>query len=429
MPFKSDAQRRFMYAKHPGIARRWTAEEKRKVRKSLIRLPNHRGVEWTPITQARLSDVRRSVKTAPKARAHAAVVRQGPRDVAAKEAYLAQVAQVKADRAAARKIGLVPRGSQAEQLESMQRSLGQRRSYEVRAQGHRNRQAASAERSYRKERQYEYDKVKMTPWQRKQIPRYMAASGVGAMYVNELAKSVVSDEDKATVAGGAAGWFAGQAGMTAGGYTAKKTLARRRKDALIADPEYRKTYKREWDKFRHKYGFRTLKDEGISGMRRTAIMRHYPKTLKDWKGERALAWKNTPVVAVPLVGSVVAAGALGARKHVANQDKVGKSLVTVNQTARVNVAEGRVMPVQWAAGTYPYLNMRVAEAAPGSQVRTNPISPLQMLSASNMIADGYRLVRTINPLHRTGRMRAGMHQMTMGAQMAYQPLGVGRYGA
>jgi hypothetical protein len=26
MPFKSDAQRRFMYAKHPGIAKRWSSE-------------------------------------------------------------------------------------------------------------------------------------------------------------------------------------------------------------------------------------------------------------------------------------------------------------------------------------------------------------------------------------------------------------------
>ena len=27
MPFKSEAQRRFMYAKHPEIAKRWTKEE------------------------------------------------------------------------------------------------------------------------------------------------------------------------------------------------------------------------------------------------------------------------------------------------------------------------------------------------------------------------------------------------------------------
>jgi len=26
MPFKSEAQRRFMYARHPDIAKRWTAE-------------------------------------------------------------------------------------------------------------------------------------------------------------------------------------------------------------------------------------------------------------------------------------------------------------------------------------------------------------------------------------------------------------------
>lgn len=30
MPFKSQRQRRFMYAKHPKIAKRWTAEAKRK---------------------------------------------------------------------------------------------------------------------------------------------------------------------------------------------------------------------------------------------------------------------------------------------------------------------------------------------------------------------------------------------------------------
>jgi hypothetical protein len=28
MPFKSDAQRRFMYARHPEIAKRWSAEAK-----------------------------------------------------------------------------------------------------------------------------------------------------------------------------------------------------------------------------------------------------------------------------------------------------------------------------------------------------------------------------------------------------------------
>ena len=28
MPFQSEAQRRFMWAKHPAIAKRWTEEEK-----------------------------------------------------------------------------------------------------------------------------------------------------------------------------------------------------------------------------------------------------------------------------------------------------------------------------------------------------------------------------------------------------------------
>ena len=28
MPFKSEAQKRYMWARHPAIAKRWTAEEK-----------------------------------------------------------------------------------------------------------------------------------------------------------------------------------------------------------------------------------------------------------------------------------------------------------------------------------------------------------------------------------------------------------------
>lgn len=30
MPFKSEAQRKFMYAQHPDIAKKWSAEEKKK---------------------------------------------------------------------------------------------------------------------------------------------------------------------------------------------------------------------------------------------------------------------------------------------------------------------------------------------------------------------------------------------------------------
>lgn len=45
MPFASEAQRRFMFAKHPKIARRWTREEKAvskslvEIRKAVRRLP------------------------------------------------------------------------------------------------------------------------------------------------------------------------------------------------------------------------------------------------------------------------------------------------------------------------------------------------------------------------------------------------------
>lgn len=38
MPFESEAQRRFMYAKHPGIARKWSKEYP-----DQGKLPEHKG--------------------------------------------------------------------------------------------------------------------------------------------------------------------------------------------------------------------------------------------------------------------------------------------------------------------------------------------------------------------------------------------------
>jgi hypothetical protein len=35
MPFKSEKQRRYMYARHPEIAKRWTAEAKAKGKKAV----------------------------------------------------------------------------------------------------------------------------------------------------------------------------------------------------------------------------------------------------------------------------------------------------------------------------------------------------------------------------------------------------------
>lgn len=36
MPFKSEKQRRFLWARHPEIARRWSEEEKKKRRKAQL---------------------------------------------------------------------------------------------------------------------------------------------------------------------------------------------------------------------------------------------------------------------------------------------------------------------------------------------------------------------------------------------------------
>ena len=41
MPFKSKAQQRYLYATHPGIAKRWADEMKRN-HKSMKKLPQHK---------------------------------------------------------------------------------------------------------------------------------------------------------------------------------------------------------------------------------------------------------------------------------------------------------------------------------------------------------------------------------------------------
>jgi hypothetical protein len=55
--------------------------------------------------------------------------------------------------------------------------------------------------------------------------------------------------------------------------------------------------------------------------------------------------------------------------------------------------------------------------------RRNPISPLQMVAASNMIGEGLADIRSRNPFFRRRRTIRGVQQMAMGQQMAYRGVG------
>lgn len=101
--------------------------------------------------------------------------------------------------------------------------------------------------------------------------------------------------------------------------------------------------------------------------------------------------------------------------------------VQVRQTANVVVqARTGLLPVRVQDGDYPYLNTQIRADVMGiPETRTNPISPLQMLSATNMIADGSRKVRSIWPIGRAKRTREGMALIGQGTQMVYQPVGYG----
>jgi hypothetical protein len=78
-------------------------------------------------------------------------------------------------------------------------------------------------------------------------------------------------------------------------------------------------------------------------------------------------------------------------------------------------------------GEYPFLlpSIRQETQLGIPATRLNPISPMQMLAASNITADGLLKVRSRNPIGRAKRTREGVQRMTIGASMGVQPLGYG----
>jgi hypothetical protein len=76
------------------------------------------------------------------------------------------------------------------------------------------------------------------------------------------------------------------------------------------------------------------------------------------------------------------------------------------------------------AGYYGYLLPTIREDIARIPVtRRNPISPLQQVAASNMMAEGTRKIRSINPFFRARRTRQGMQELVMGTQMVNRGAG------
>ena len=80
-----------------------------------------------------------------------------------------------------------------------------------------------------------------------------------------------------------------------------------------------------------------------------------------------------------------------------------------------------------ADSDYPYLPSTIrSDVQLGiPDGRGNPISPMQMLAASGVVAQGYSQVRSKWPFGRKKRRAEGMYRIGMGTTMGVQPLGIG----
>ncbi len=177
------------------------------------------------------------------------------------------------------------------------------------------------ERGYQRGLQKEYDNVHLGSWQKKMytiLPPTMVGSGALAMGKDkELLKKSDTKQNAETAgrtaSGAVAGGTAGYLASSIGGYAAKKTLAYRRKKALEKPGPYRGHYGHEWGKFKAQEGFKHMSDLK-NNFERADVMSRYPKTLKDWRGQRALAFKNKPVPYATLIAAPAVAGGVMAYK-------------------------------------------------------------------------------------------------------------------
>ena len=129
------------------------------------------------------------------------------------------------------------------------------------------------------------------------------ALGGGAAYaLNRRTEVKKSKKDQAvdTALGATAGTAAGAGAVTFGGQAAKATLKNRRAKRGESPRE-----RAIWAKHVNTHGGRKV--QGKTNIWQAYAK--YPKELPDWRGQRALAFKNRPAVSVGLAGIGTAAGA------------------------------------------------------------------------------------------------------------------------
>lgn len=123
---------------------------------------------------------------------------------------------------------------------------------------------------------------------------------VGVHEANRHIRKADKQLTRREVASGAAGAAGGAglsfAGLNVAGQTAKATLKQRRATRGVSPHE-----ERIWTEHRKKHPVTSGK---------TLVERHlkYPKSLPDWRGQRALAFKNRPAVGAAVLAAGAAAG-------------------------------------------------------------------------------------------------------------------------
>lgn len=314
-----------------------TLAELGEVSKSLIRTPGG-GAAYRPLTRLNPATgkhesagisraVRRTVTRDQRVRAAGGVPQApGGRGAEAKAQYLADRAQAKANRVGHfRATGSPQHGSQAEEMGRIQTRRRYAESDAQRGENLAARRTRRKEESYVKERNKEYNDVKMSTFQRRWLggSAAVAVPGAGVAYhqahkqPQKVGKALDKDEAIAATGGGVAGLAGSNLAYTAGGYAAKKHIARRRRDFLINNPEQREPQKKAWKAHLKSHGYARMSDVPMN--QRVKVKWTTPKNIHDWKLDRALAFKNKAATEIGVKGAAGVGGAYLAARAVRNR--------------------------------------------------------------------------------------------------------------
>lgn len=305
------------------------------------------------------------------------------------------------------------------------------------------RAAKQAEKGYRKNMHEAYNNVHFTTNQKRTVAAGTAATvaGTGGVVALNRPKEKVGkadDGEKGRIArdaaiGVGAGTGAAYALDHAGGYAWKKTMARRRRDALINDKGYRKKYDKHWNAFKQKKGFDTI--AGKTGFENSKIMRDYPKKLKDWKGQRAMAWQSSKRgQALTFGGAAVGGAALAARhgykKRQEQSGPVMKSEAAGHGVMEERFAKARPLITGTNVSGYGYANLpdniREQVGAGAIRPRRNPMSALDLFSATRTMTEAAARANGDRISRRRLTARAHNEMKYAGSRaMLYSPVGRG----